>query len=355
MPRSTPGGILDAMPEKPTTRSLQAPGVSGEASYDLPADGSSPAEPAPAIREPGRPPSKNRAPAGSGVAIRLPGGGERLAPDDRLARPEAGEFGEEVIDGVRMECHPAESAHADPQCRLAHLVSACLVKGYVASVELLTRTGIESDFATDVCVRRVGVDPETRGRYLEEISFEVANTQTRKNLEEVRVPKLVGCGVRRIFAVMVPEGDVLEWSIQDGEWVGWAPGAEIRDPLFVQPLEVTAILDAAQADQLVSKAQLAKREPYLMRVLDEREAKGETRGEARGEARGEVRGEVRGEAKGLAKAILRTFERHGVTLDVENREAILECQDMALLEDLFDKALEASSAAEVLAELEKIN
>ncbi len=60
--------------------------------------------------------------------------------------------------------------------------------GYVASPELLTRTETESDFATDVCVRREGVDPQTGGRHLEELAFEVANTQTRKDLEEVRIP-----------------------------------------------------------------------------------------------------------------------------------------------------------------------
>ncbi len=40
--------------------------------------------------------------------------------------------------------------------------------------------------------------------------------------------------------------------------------------------------------------------------------------------------------------------------DAENRQAIRECQDMAPLGRLFDKALEASSASEILAELEKI-
>ena len=119
--------------------------------------------------------------------------------------------------------------HADPQTRLAHLVSACLVEGYVTSSELLTRTEKESDFATDVCVRKEGIDPSTGGRYLEELAFEVANTQTRENLEQVRVPKLVRCGVRRIFAVLVPEGDVLEWSVKDGEWIGLAGDDEIRE------------------------------------------------------------------------------------------------------------------------------
>ena len=155
------------------TPSRRASGAAAEA-VELPAYGSTRTEPAPAIQEPGR--LSRRAPDSGGTGVRLPGRGERFAPDDRLARPEFGEFGEEVVNGVRMECQPAGALHADPQSRLDRVVGVCLAKGYVSSVELLTRTEAESDFATDVCVRKEGIDPETGGRYLEEISFEVANT-----------------------------------------------------------------------------------------------------------------------------------------------------------------------------------
>ncbi len=248
-----------------------------------------------------------------------------------------------------MECLASDAEHADPQLRLGTLVDVCLQRGYVASTELLTRVETESDFATDVCVRKEGVDPETDSRYLEEISFEVANTQTREQLEEVRVPKLLHCGVRRIFAVLVPEDEVLEWSVEDGGWKGWARGEEIRDRVFIQPLEVNAILDAAAVDQLVSKAQLTKKEPHLMGVIKEREAKAQ----ARGETRGRADGLAEGEAKGYSEAILLAFESHDITLDAENRHTILECQDAALLKRLLTKALVATSASEVVADLEK--
>ncbi|MCP4664367.1 MAG: hypothetical protein GY856_53975, partial [bacterium] len=176
------------MADKPSPRTLQAPGASTGSSYDLPAYDSPRAEPSPAIREPGRSPSKIRAPGQSGVEIRLPGRGERLAPDDRLARPETGE---EYIDGQCIQAMAGEAAHADPQCDLAYVVRACVAKDYVASTELLTRTDEGSDFATDVCVRRRGTDPQTGGRYLEEVSFEVAHSQTREDLERVRIPTLV--------------------------------------------------------------------------------------------------------------------------------------------------------------------
>ena len=155
------------MADQPKTQSSLEPETPVGAAFELPSDGAPQTEPGPTIRLLGR----NR----------------RFAPDDRLARPEFGEFGEEVIDGVRIECSPAPAEHADPQCRLAAVASICLAEGYIASTELLTRTEAESDFATDVCVRKAGVDPETGGRYLEELSFEVAHTQTLENLERVRV------------------------------------------------------------------------------------------------------------------------------------------------------------------------
>ncbi|MCP4655751.1 MAG: hypothetical protein GY856_10065, partial [bacterium] len=82
-------------------------------------------------------PSSIRPPREEPVSIRLPGRGERLAPDDRLARPGTGE---EYVDGRCMQAMAGGAAHADPQCDLAYVVRACVAKDYVASTELLTRT-----------------------------------------------------------------------------------------------------------------------------------------------------------------------------------------------------------------------
>ncbi len=195
--------------------------------------------------------------------MRLPG------VDDRLAIPEAGE---EYIDGVRYEVMAGDPEHADPQCQLAYVVRACVAKGWVASTELLTRADEGSDFATDVCVRRKGKDPRTGQRYLEELSFEVANTQTFNELE-VRAKKLVARGVRRLFAVIVHEEEIREWQPQ-GSWKVLTLDDEIEDPAFHKPLRVRAILDAAEADRLVFEALVAKKEPHLMKTLEQREAKG---------------------------------------------------------------------------------
>lgn len=53
--------------------------------------------------------------------------------------------------------------------------------GYKSSIDLLTRFGEGSDFASDVCIRKDGSDAEGC-RYLEEVAFEVVSTQTRRHM-----------------------------------------------------------------------------------------------------------------------------------------------------------------------------
>jgi hypothetical protein len=67
-----------------------------------------------------------------------------------------------------------------------------------------------------------------------------------------------------------------------------------------------------------------------------------------------TRGFEAGEARGLAEAILLAFESRDVTLEAENRQSILDCQDTALLKRWLIKALDARSTSEILTELERI-
>jgi hypothetical protein len=69
----------------------------------------------------------------------------------------------------------------------------------------------------------------------------------------------------------------------------------------------------------------------------------------RGRAEGEAKGKAEGEAKGEAKALLKILTRRGLTLTAEQRRRIMECTDVAMLEDWLDRALSVSSAAELLA------
>ncbi|MCP3998855.1 MAG: hypothetical protein GY722_27855 [bacterium] len=300
---------------KPT---YAAPRGSAGTAYRLPAYGSPVSEPVQPVRDPG---------SSAQPSMRMPG------VDDRLAIPEAGE---EYIDGVRFEALAGEAEHADPQCQLAYVVRGCVAEGYVASTELLTRSDSGSDFATDVCVRREGQDPRTGQRYLEELSFEVANTQTLADLKH-RAKKLMARGVRRLFAVMVEEGQVREWT--RAGWRVRAPRGEIRDRTFEKPLRIRAILYAAEADRLVAEALWEKREPFLVQLVDKERAEGHAEGLAEGRT------------KGLAEAILRAFKRHGLPVTPQQRQVLLACHDPSLLVRWLDEVLVFDTAAKVLSEL----
>ncbi len=224
----------------------------------------------------------------------------------------------------------------------------------------LTRSDVDSDFATDVCVRRAGKDPQTGQRYLEELSFEVANTQTLADLQH-RATKLFARGVRRLFAVMVEEGQVREWT--RAGWRVRALRGEIRDRTFKKPLRIRATLDAAEADRLVAEALWAKRGPFLVELVDKGRAEGHAEGLGKGRAEGLAEGRteglaegrteglVEGRAGGLAEAILRAFKRHGLTVPSRQRQVFLTCRDADLLMRWLDDVLVFDTANEVLDEL----
>ncbi len=260
-------------------------------------------------------------------AMRMPG------VDDRLAIPEAGE---EYIDGVRYEVMAGEPEHADPQCQLAYVVSACVASGYIASTELLTRVDQGSDFATDVCVRRAGTDPQTGQRYLEEISFEVANTQTLNKLDK-RAKKLVTRGVRRVFGLLVEEEKVYEWTRSGARKVRALQG-QIRDRVFHTPLRVRAILDAAEAKRLVFDAMVNEGDPYLGSYVEKREKK--SRQEGREEGR------KAGREEGLIESLRNTVEDVCQVTGIEwstERKARVETMSLSELQALWEQLMTRKS------------
>jgi len=121
-----------------------------------------------------------------------------LRPDQHVVEPETGK---EMIGGEIVEAAPAESVHADRQFDLSYVLRGSVAPGYRGSTELLTRVDEGEDFATDACIRKDGFDPDGH-RYLEEISFEVKNTQSEASLKK-RARDLIRRGVRRVFAIYV--------------------------------------------------------------------------------------------------------------------------------------------------------
>src|SRR5262245_40257840 len=100
-----------------------------------------------------------KAPGPSGVSLHLPGRGSFPQIDDHLVVPEITR--DEVIGGRRVAACPADSPHATWHGDLHYVLRAHVAPGYSAAVDLLTRQGEKSDFASDACVFKKGVDPAT--------------------------------------------------------------------------------------------------------------------------------------------------------------------------------------------------
>jgi hypothetical protein len=196
--------------------------------------------------------------------------------DDRAVKAETGT---EMSRGEVRKALPAEPPHADEQCRIASVIAANVAPDYAASTKLLTRVDDNSDFATDACIRKVGLDPVTGSRYLEEISFEVKHKQSQADITE-RARQLIARGVRRVFAIHVKDdeqgafkaGPVREWLTRENSWLELHPEAEIKDDCLVQPVKVKALIDATEASNQVARALLAQNNPVLaqdrQRALD---------------------------------------------------------------------------------------
>jgi putative restriction endonuclease len=261
--------------------------------------------------------------SGGSSSMRLPGRGPFPRVDDHLVEPEVTR--DEIIGGHRIVAMPANPPHADQQSRLDYVVQAHVAPGYIASADLLTRYDQESDFASDACIYKEGVDPATGARHLEEIAFEVVSEQNEGWVRE-KAQRMQRRGVRRIFAVWVKTHRVCEWSPESESWRLLTADARIADPCLVTPLAVAAILDAARADHAVVEALAAKNSP----AIRERDAMAE--------------------ARGIARSILTALEARGIPLNEVQRQQILACRDLDRLDRWSRQAALASSADELTLE-----
>ncbi len=250
---------------------------------------------------------------GSGSSLRLPGREPFPPLDEHLVEPEVTR--DEIIGGRRVVSMPALEPHASQQSDLDYVLRAHVAPGYKTAADLLTRHAVDSDFASDACVFRKGVDPETGRRPLEDLAFEIVSEQRERNATE-KAAAMHRRGVRRIFAILVKgERRICEWSPEDQSWRPLSADAQIEDPCLVKPLAVVALLDAAVADN-----------PELRRREDAAEAKGE------------------------AKALLKFLDARGIATNDTQRQEILECRDLAQLDRWLARAARASSIAEITSE-----
>lgn len=106
---------------------------------------------------------------------------------------------------------------------------------FKVACDMLTRTSRIDDIAPDVSIYPRALHPVTRGRQLEHVSFQIANTETLTNAAK-KAEKLVGRGVRRVFLIDARRLRVHEWARELGTWSVLAPDFCIVDPVFTVPL-----------------------------------------------------------------------------------------------------------------------
>lgn len=262
------------------------------------------------------------------------------AVDERLVMPET-RF--EIIDGKVEHVPPADEAHGTRHSKIAALLEAHAAEGYDVAVDMLTRTSVKGDMAPDASVFPAARDPQTGGRQLEELAFEVVSTE-RLGHAATKARALSKRGVRRIFAVDVERRRALTWSPPTDTWEILANDAVIEDRALAAPLPLRALVETAKADDAIAAALLAKKNEVILSALRDSEARGEKRGEARGEERGRARGVVAGKRASL----LAVLSARGLPVTKKAEKKIRDTDDEAKLDLWLRRALTATSTEEVL-------
>jgi Putative restriction endonuclease len=270
--------------------------------------------------------------------------------DEHLVEPEVSR--QEIVDGHLIEASPAHAPHGDEHARLDLVITAHVRPGWRASSDLLTRVDQNNNFATDTCVRREGVDPETGARYLEELAFEVKSTQSLGHLKR-RARAMLRRGVRRFFVVCVKEldgpsgassdvktGPVLEWipdagTWPDGDWHMLGNQDVIDDPCLARPIEVAALLDVVSAEIAVGRALIAKENPAIVAYGDSRYLAGQ------------LEGKRAGQLEGKRDALRAVMALRDLAPSAEHLARIDACSDPDLLDRWLRAALAATRTADI--------
>lgn len=224
---------------------------------------------------------------------------ELPAVDERLVMPETRY---EIIDGRVHYVAAADEPHGRRHSRLCALLEAYAAEGYNVASDMLTRTSTIDDMAPDVSVYPIARDPETGGRKLEELAFEIASTQRLSDAAQ-KAAKLSGRGVRRIFALDVKRDRVLEFAAHTSSWQILARDATIQDRALAAQLPARELCGAAHADDAIARALIAKNNPVFAGALAE------------------------GRVEALAEAILVVLESRGLAVPGDDAERIRSTQD----------------------------
>ena len=176
------------------------------------------------------------------------------AVDERLV---AGEGRYEIIDGRVIHTAPAHEPHGRRHAKIAGLVEAHAAADYTVAADMLTRTQELDDFAPDVSIYPHARDPDSGGRQLEEMVFEVVSKETLGHAGK-KAAKLCARGVRRVFGVDIERERLLEWSRATDAWEILGPDFVLFDPTLAAPLPGAALL--AKKNAVLARAMKKERD-----------------------------------------------------------------------------------------------
>jgi Uma2 family endonuclease len=242
--------------------------------------------------------------------------------DARLVAPETRY---EIIDGELTYVSPADPPHASRHSKISAILEAYVAPGYDVASDMLTRTSELGDMAPDASVYPLAPDPETGGRQIERLAFEVVSTE-RIGAAERKAERLAERGVGRVFAVDVVRARVLEWHAATAGWSVLPGDGVIVDPALVGPLPVGDLL-AASADDAMARALLAKENPVLADAVDA--------------------GREAGRREGRIEALLLILGARGFTVSAD-RQRTIATAEVAQLDGWLVRAGACASVEELL-------
>jgi Uma2 family endonuclease len=261
-----------------------------------------------------------------------PANAPHLPVDERLVMPET-RF--EVIDGKVAYVPPSDEPHGNRHAKIAALLGAYVAEGWDVASDMLTRTSAKSDVAPDASVYPTARDPETGGRQLEELAFEVVSTE-RLGHAAKKARALVGRGVRRVFAIDVKRRRALAWSMETNAWEIMPADGVLVDRTLALGLPIRDLVEAGRADDAMAHALLAKKNPVIEEAL------------SAAEERGEKRGEERGVLIGRVASILALLAARGLKVSKKAENRIRAEQRAATLEKWLARAVRCESVDDLL-------
>jgi Uma2 family endonuclease len=244
----------------------------------------------------------------------------------------------EIIDGRVAYVSPAKEPHGSRHSKAAALLEAHVKGTYDVAADMLTRTSAETDFAPDISVFLHARDPQTGGRRIEELAFEILDTQ-KLGAAATKARLLAARGVRRLFAIDVKKKRALEWSRPTNTWKMLPGNGVIEDPAFVVPLSIQALVVAGKADDAVAGALLAKGNAVLVQEGERLRAEGKVEGKIEGKSEGRIEGK----AEGKAEALLAFLKARGLRIAKTDETTILDTRDVRVLDRWLGLAASCTS------------